>query len=59
MGAGPRGGRGEAFLDALFAYRLPQQLLVLLYKNGETQTCIFQLFGASGGSILPCLVAMT
>lgn len=25
----------EARLDALFAYRLPQQLGVLLYKNGE------------------------
>ena len=25
----------DARLDALFAYRLPQQLSVLLYKNGE------------------------
>jgi hypothetical protein len=24
----------ERWLDALFAYRLPQQILVLIYKNG-------------------------
>jgi hypothetical protein len=30
----------EMQLDVLFSYRFPQQLAVLLYKNGELACCV-------------------
>ena len=39
----------EAQLDALFAYRLPQQLSVLLYKNGALSAQRAAVVVAPGG----------